>query len=101
MAKALARDAAELLTAHEDAKRHPAPEVYTPAEGLAHMHWYPESFRTALREVHPAVRTGRLINVLNPATTVLESRDSVSADATANALLALRRLIDALAADIE
>ncbi|MFJ9416635.1 hypothetical protein ACIRPT_20935 [Streptomyces sp. NPDC101227] len=99
MTDALVRDSAQLLKEYEGGVWHPTLEEHTLAEDLAHMHWRPESIRAALREVHPAVRAGRLVDVLDPATTVLESRESVGGGAADAAVLALRRLIDVLAAD--
>ncbi|MFG2864712.1 hypothetical protein [Streptomyces sioyaensis] len=99
MTNALARDSAQLLDEYERRVWHPTMEEHALAEDLAHMHWCPGSFRAALREVHPAVRTGRLVDVLDPATTVLESREAVGGGAADAAVLALRRLIDVLAAD--
>ncbi|MET8453493.1 hypothetical protein [Streptomyces sp. NPDC005209] len=65
------------------------------AEGLARSPRGGTVLRAALRDVADDVRDGRLVDVLNPATSLLET---VDASAARPALLALRQLVDALAA---
>ncbi|OAH11310.1 hypothetical protein [Streptomyces jeddahensis] len=96
MTAALESDVAGLLEGYEDGTWHPATEERALAEGLARARWSPDSFRASLRAVSPAIRAGRLVDVLDPAAAVLESAGTPGAD---SALLALRRLVDALAAE--
>ncbi|RNG21617.1 hypothetical protein EEJ42_22505 [Streptomyces botrytidirepellens] len=65
------------------------------AEGLALGQWSGPFFRALLREVPPAVQSGRLIDVLAPATEVLDQ-----ADVDENVVRQLRVLIDAITPDI-
>ncbi|MCZ0991804.1 hypothetical protein O1M54_50955 [Streptomyces diastatochromogenes] len=58
------------------------------------MHWSGSVFRAALRGMPPSVRSGRLVDVLDPAAALLELVDTSGAR---DALLALRQLVDALA----
>lgn len=95
MTDALARDARALLAAYDDGSWSPADAEIELAGALARMHWSGSAFRAALRDVHESVRTGRLVEVLDPATPVLELTDTSAAPP---ALLALRQLVDALAA---
>jgi hypothetical protein len=92
LARALHRDAAALLAAYRTRTWTPAPEEHELAESLARARWSGACFRAALREARPAVRSGRLIDVLEPAVTVLDD------DAAADTVLQLRVLIDALTA---
>jgi hypothetical protein len=96
MTDALDRDARALLAAYDEGSWRPADGEFTLAGDLARAHWNGSAFRTALREVPPSVRSGRLADVLDPAAAVLELTD---ASIARDALLALRQLIDALAAD--
>jgi len=93
LADALRHDAAALLEAYRSRTWMPAPEEHDLAEGLARARWSGASFRAALRDVPPAVRSGRLFDVLEPAAVVLD--DGTAAEDT---VLQLRVLVDALAA---
>lgn len=95
MAEAVARDADELLAHFDQGTWQPDTLEQQLAEGLARMHWTPEGFRAVLRHL-PEPHSGRLIDVLAPAALVLESPGLPGIEA---AVLSLRRLIDALAAD--
>jgi hypothetical protein len=86
------RDAAALLDAHHAGTWTPATERDL-AESLARVHWTGNSFRAALRELPPAVRSGHLMNVLEPAIDVLDQ-----AVVDEDTVLQLRVLVDALIA---
>jgi len=92
---ALERDARALLEEYDGGAWSPNAGELLLADGLARAQWSGPAFRASLREVPQAVRTGRLIDVLDPATVVLKSTDPSQARP---ALLALRQLVDALAA---
>ncbi|WP_329321633.1 hypothetical protein [Streptomyces sp. NBC_01262] len=94
LADALRRDAAALLEAYGNRTWTPAPEEHDLAEGLARALWSGSAFRTALRDVPPAVRSGRLIDVLEPAAAVLDDGAADQEDT----VLQLRVLVDALTA---
>ncbi|MEU6349938.1 hypothetical protein ABZ896_11490 [Streptomyces sp. NPDC047072] len=94
MTDALERDAYALLSAFDDGNWRPTEAEFELSGTLARTHWSGSAFRTALRDIPAPVRAGRLIEVLDPATPVLELTDTSAAQP---ALLALRRLIDALA----
>ncbi|WP_405717363.1 hypothetical protein OG607_00705 [Streptomyces sp. NBC_01537] len=91
LADALRHDAVALLEAYRTRAWVPALEEHDPAEGLARARWSGASFRAALRDAPPAVRSGRLIDVLEPAAVVLD--DGTAAEDT---VLQLRVLVDAL-----
>lgn len=93
LAQALLRDAAALLEAYQARTWTPAPAEREFAEDLARSRWTGTSFREALRDVPPAVRSGRLIDILEPAAAVLDQ--GAAADDT---VLQLRVLVDALTA---
>jgi hypothetical protein len=57
--------------------------------------WDGAFFRAALRDVVPAVRSGRLMDVLEPAVDVFDQAAAVPADV----VLQLRVLVDALTAE--
>jgi hypothetical protein len=95
LAEALRRDAAALLDAYRAGTWVPAPEEHEFAEDLARGHWDPLYFRTALREVPPAVRSGRLVDVLAPAAEVF---DQTNAAVDEDVVVQLRALVDALTA---
>ncbi|MGQ4388857.1 hypothetical protein [Streptomyces sp. SAS_270] len=95
MTDALERDARALLEEYDGGAWSPNAGELLLAEGLARAQWSGPAFRASLRDVPQAVRSGRLIDVLDPATVVLESADT---SPTRPGLLALRRLVDALAA---
>jgi hypothetical protein len=63
------------------------------AEDLARGHWEAPYLRAALRKLPPAVRSGRLIDVLAPAA---EAFDHTETDQ--DTMLHLRTLVDALTA---
>jgi hypothetical protein len=92
LAEALHRDAAALLEAYQAGTWAPASEERELAEGLARSGWSDVLFRAALRDAPPAVRSGRLIDVLEPAITVLKQA------AAEDTVLQLRLLVDALTA---
>ncbi|WP_310729094.1 hypothetical protein [Streptomyces sp. N2A] len=94
MTQALERDARALLTAYEEGTWRPTAEELLLAEGLARSPWEETAFRTALRAVPDDDRGGRLVEVLDPATAILQAVDTYGAWP---ALVALRQLIDALA----
>lgn len=95
LAEALRCDAATLLKAYQSGTWVPTPEEHELAEDLARGHWDPQYFRTALREVPPAVRSGRLVDVLVPAAEVF---DQTNAAVDEDVVLQLRALVDALTA---
>ncbi|MFC8663976.1 hypothetical protein [Streptomyces sp. NPDC057199] len=94
-AEALQQDAAALLEAHRAGTWTPAPAEHEFAKDLARGQWDGAFFRAALRDVHPVVLSGRLIDVLMPAAEVL---DQAAADVDQGVVLQLRVLIDALTA---
>lgn len=96
MTDAVERDARVLLAQYDDGSWCPADGEFALAGDLARAHWSGSAFRAALRELPPSVRSGRLIDVLNPAAKILEL---VDASGARDALRALRQLADALAAD--
>ena len=91
IAEALCRDAAALLEAYRAGAWVPAPEEHDLAQVLARGRWDVGFFRAVLRDVTPAVRSGRLIGVLEPAAEVWDQ-----ATIDEDALLQLRVLVDAL-----
>jgi hypothetical protein len=91
LAEALHRDAAGPLEAYRARTWTPTPEERQFAEDLARSQWNAPFWRAALRHVPPAVRSGRLIDVLAPAADVLDQ--TVVAE---DIVLQLRILIDAL-----
>ena len=93
LADAIRHDAAALLDAYRTRTWTPAPEEHAFAEALARARWSGASFRAAFREVPAAVRSGRLIDALEPAAAVLD--DGAAGEDT---VLQLRVLVDALAA---
>lgn len=93
LTEALCRDAAALLEGYRAGTWVPAPEEHELAENLARSRWDAPCFRAALREVAAAVRSGRLIDVLEPAVDVLD-QPAVDGDV----VLQLRVLVDALTA---
>jgi hypothetical protein len=95
MPDALERDARALLAAYDDGSWRPTDDEFELAGALARTHWSGSAFRTALRDIPDSVRAGRLVEILDPATPVLELTDTSAAQP---ALLALRHLVDALAA---
>lgn len=95
MTDALERDVHALLAAYDDGSWRPTDAEFELAGALARTHWSGSAFRTALRDVPEFVRAGRLVDVLDPATPVLELTDTSFAQP---ALLALRQMVDALAA---
>ncbi|MFG2800591.1 hypothetical protein [Streptomyces pseudovenezuelae] len=95
MTDALERDARALLEQYDSGAWSPSAEDVRLAEDLARTHWDGSAFRTALRDIPEAARAGRLVDVLDPATAALESTNPSEARP---ALLALRQLVDALAA---
>ncbi|WP_217208859.1 hypothetical protein [Streptomyces sp. AC550_RSS872] len=95
MTDALERDARALLEEYDSGAWTPNAEDVRLAEGLARAHWDGSAFRAALRDIPEAALAGRLVDVLDPATAALESTDPSDARP---ALLALRQLMDALAA---
>ena len=95
LAEALCRDAAALLEAYQAGIWTPDAAEVELAEGLARGRWDGPFFRAALREVPPAARHGRLIEVLELAVEVLDQADL---DGWLQAVvLQLRVLVDALA----
>jgi hypothetical protein len=95
MTDALERDARALLAAYDDGSWRPADGELTLAGDSARVNWNGSVFRAALREVPSSVRSGRLIDVLDPAAALLEL---VDASGSRDALRPLRQLVDALAA---
>ncbi|GAB7036048.1 hypothetical protein AB0G35_24205 [Streptomyces sp. NPDC021749] len=95
MANALERDARALLAEYEDGTWRPTAGELLLAEGLARSPWDATTFRTALREPPDSARGGRLADVLDPARAVLDAGDPPGARP---AFLALRQLVDAVAA---
>ncbi|MFG3208076.1 hypothetical protein [Streptomyces sp. NPDC048192] len=95
MTHALERDARSLLAEFDAGLWQPTVGEQLFAEGLARSAWDGAVFRAALRDVGDDVRDGRLVDVLGPAASFLEA---VDASAARPALLALRQLVDALAA---
>jgi hypothetical protein len=93
IAEALCRDAAALLEAYRAGAWVPAPEEQDLAQGLAHGRWDVGFFRAVLRDVTPAVRSGRLVDVLEPAAEIWD-QPAVDGDV----VLQLRVLVDALTA---
>ncbi|MFC8360838.1 hypothetical protein ACFUIY_13300 [Streptomyces griseorubiginosus] len=96
LTEALARDAASLLAAYDVGTWMPTEGERNLADGLARAHWGPGTPRAFLREVSLEVRSGRLVEVLDPVATVLETAEAPGRD---GAVVALRQLVDALAAD--
>ncbi|MEU2929505.1 hypothetical protein ABZ636_31290 [Streptomyces sp. NPDC007251] len=95
MTHVLERDARTLLAEYDAGLWRPTVGEQLLAEGLARSQWGGTVFRAALRDVADDIRDGRLVDVLGPATSLLEA---VDASAARPALLALRQLVDALAA---
>ncbi|MEU5239716.1 hypothetical protein ACH4UR_25340 [Streptomyces lydicus] len=94
LAEALHRDAAVLMEAYRTGQWTPTPSEHELAEDLARGHWNATYFRASLRELPPAARSGRLIEILAPAAEVFD-RESVVQDLA----LQLRRLTDAIATE--
>lgn len=95
LAAAVRQDAATLLAAYEARQWVPEPDERELAEGLAVGQWTGPFFRASLRDAPPAVRSGRLIDVLAPATEVLDHSDTDQ-----DLVRQLRVLIDAITPDI-
>jgi hypothetical protein len=93
LTEALRRDALVLLQAYQAGTWVPAPQEREFAEDLARGRWEAPYLRAALREVPPAVRSGRLIDVLAPAAEAFD-RTGIDQDT----VLRLRVLVDALTA---
>ena len=66
LTKALARDAAGLLAAYDAGTWTPTEEEKILSSGLARAHWGPGTLRAFLREAPSGVRSGRLVEVLDP-----------------------------------
>ncbi|MEU7088021.1 hypothetical protein [Streptomyces achromogenes] len=96
MAQALERDALVFLAEYDAGSWRPTVGEHLLAEGLARSPWDGTVFRAALRSLTDDVRGGRLVDVLAPAASLLESVDTSVARP---ALLAVRQLLDALAVD--
>jgi hypothetical protein len=92
---AVRQDAVALLAAYEAGRWVPEDAERELAEGLAMRQWTGPSFRASLRDVPLAVRSGRLIDVLAPATEVLDQ-----ADVDQDVVRQLRILIDAITPDL-
>lgn len=95
LAAALSRDSAALLQAYETGQWVPEQAERELAEDLTLGQLSGPFFRTLLREVPPTVRSGRLIDMLAPATEVLDQ-----ADVDEDVVRQLRVLIDATTPDI-
>jgi hypothetical protein len=93
LGEALRRDAAVLLESYRAGTWVPDPAERDLAEGLARSRWDAHVLRVALREVDPAVRAGRLIDVLAPAADIVDQ-----AAGGEDVVLQLRVLVDALTA---
>jgi hypothetical protein len=94
--EALHRDAAMLLEAYRAGTWVPDLAKRELAEDLARSRWDAMFFRAALREVAPAVRSGRLITILEPAAKVW---DQAANDVGGDVVVQLRVLVDALTAE--
>ena len=95
LTEALHRDAAVLLAAYRSGTWVPAPAEVELAEGLARGRWEASFFCAVLRDVAPAVRSGRLIDVLEPAAVAFDQ----AASAPADIVLQLPVLVDTLTAE--
>ncbi len=95
LADAVRQDAAALLEQYETGRWAPEEAERELAEGFARGQWGEAFFRACLRDVPPAVRSGRLIDVLAPAADVLD-RSDVDQDV----VLQLRVLVDALTSEL-
>ncbi|MFG3499275.1 hypothetical protein [Streptomyces sp. NPDC047928] len=95
LADAVRQDAAALLEQYEDGRWAQEQAERELAEGLARGQWSGAFFRACLRDVPPAVRSGRLVDVLAPAADVLD-RGDVDRDV----VLQLRVLVDALTPEL-
>ncbi|POX36888.1 hypothetical protein C3486_31135 [Streptomyces sp. Ru73] len=92
--RGLNRGAAALRTAFATGQWVPLPAEHRFAEALRRARWTESSVRDLLRRADPALRTGRLVPLLQDALTVVLAH----APAGDVSLREVRRLIDALAA---